>query len=227
MLGMVWISVLVLSMFVSQKIVHLFGVDISIVMLGYPITYIFSDIFTEVYGYKQSRRIVWTGFACLTLVGILATLYAAISPSPIYENESAFDIIFNPGLFISAITIITFACGEFMNSLTLAKMKVWMNGRFLWTRTIGSTIVGSSFDNGLFFILLGTYFGLPAHDIFVLAATAIVFQISYETAATPITYAIIGFLKRSEGVDTYDSHTNFNPFSLSTEYISSDMHRAV
>lgn len=222
---MIWISVLVLSTFTAQKITRIYGLDISVVMMGYPITYIFSDIFTEVYGYKQSRRIVWTGFACLILIGILSSFYAWLTPSLIYADETAFDIIFNANLFISVLTILTFASGEFSNSFTLAKMKIWMKGRHLWMRTIGSTIAGSTVDNGFFFLFFGMYFGLAAHDIVVVALTAIVFQICYEALATPITYAIIGFLKRSEGIDTYDTHTNFNPFTLSTEYAAADIHK--
>ncbi len=190
--------------------------------LLFPISYIFGDILTEVYGYKRSRRIIWAGFGAALL---MAGTFWAIGQMPgeaawqNYAGQNAYDAILggvaSGGIVLASLT--AYFAGEFSNSMILAKLKVATEGRFLWLRTIGSTLVGEGVDT-VIFILAATLFGVfPPEIAMSLIVANYIFKVSIEVLFTPITYAIVNFLKSAESEDYYDRNTNFNPFSLAAE----------
>jgi uncharacterized integral membrane protein (TIGR00697 family) len=186
-------------------------IQVSVAQLLFPITYVFGDIFTEVYGYSASRRAIWYGFMALTLFAVLAAAAVQIPPAPAYKQQAAFETIFGQVPRIVAGSILAYWCGEFANSFTLARMKIITGGRHLWTRTVGSTVVGQAVDTTIvvFFIFWGQPLGLIRN----LILSGYVFKVIWEVLMTPVTYKIVGFLKRTEGVDYFDRDTNFNPFA--------------
>jgi len=189
--------------------------------LLFPVSYIFGDVLTEVYGYKRSRRIIWAGFgAALLMAGTfwLVGLMPGEAMWQEYAGQKAYNAILggvaSGGIIIASLS--AYFAGEFSNSVTLARLKVATEGRFLWLRTIGSTLIGEGVDT-IIFVLVATLFGVfpPAIALSLIAANYI-FKVAIEVLFTPITYAIIGFLKSAEQEDYYDRDTNFNPFSLTT-----------
>ena len=169
-------------------------------------------MFTEVYGYAGSRRVIWIGFFASGLMALMGMLTVALPPAPEWNNQEAFATVFGivPRLVIASL--IAFWCGEFANSFTLAKMKIFTKGRYLWTRTVGSTLVGQAVDTIVFMIV--AFGGQRNAGLIVrLIISAYLFKVVYEVVATPLTYLIVGFLKRSEGVDKYDYGTRFTPFA--------------
>lgn len=221
----IFVTVLIVSNIASSaKIVDL-GFDILHVPMAFdagtilfPISYIFGDILTEVYGFKNSRRVIWTGFFCLALA---ALTFGAVSRLPGeaqwqgYAGDAAYQAILG-GMSSGGIVIASLGAywaGEFSNSVILAKMKVWTEGRWLWTRTIGSTLVGELIDSSVF-VAVATLAGVFPWSLFVtLVLTNYLFKSAVEALMTPVTYAAVGFLKRAEGEDYYDRGTNFNPFA--------------
>jgi len=187
--------------------------------LLFPISYIFGDILTEVYGYKKSRRVIWAGFACAALMSVTFWLIGRLPGEATwqeYAGETAYQAILggvaSGGIIIASLG--AYLAGEFSNSFILAKMKVAMEGRWLWTRTIGSTLVGQGIDTVLF-IVIATLFGVfPWAIMFSLITTNYIFKVGIEVIFTPATYALVGFLKQAEQEDYYDRETDFNPFSL-------------
>jgi uncharacterized integral membrane protein (TIGR00697 family) len=183
-------------------------------VLFFPLSYIFGDILTEVYGYARDRRVVWAGFVALAFAALMASVIVALPPAPQWRNnQPAVEAIFGNTPRIVAASIIAFWCGSFVNSFVMAKMKIWTNGRWLWTRTVGSTLCGELVDSALFYSI--AFFGL--WDISLLAGvmlTQYLLKSGWEIVMTPVTYRIVGFLKRAEQEDYYDRGTNFTPFSL-------------
>lgn len=208
-----FVAVLIISNIASAKVSHIGPFDFDAGTILFPISYIFGDVLTEVYGYKKSRRVIWLGFACLVLMAITFALVQYLPPAETWQNQAAYEAVlgFVPRLVLASI--IAYWAGEFSNSVVLAKMKIWTNGQWLWTRTIGSTIVGEAVDSFLF-SLIAFYGQLPLATIFNLMATIYVFKVLYEILATPLTYRVVGFLKRAENEDVYDKHTDFNPFVI-------------
>ena len=189
--------------------------------LLFPISYIFGDILTEVYGYKKSRRVIWAGFGAAGLMSLtfwIVGLMPGESAWEQYAGQAAYEAILG-GVASGGIVVASLAAyftGEFSNSFMLAKMKVATEGRWLWTRTIGSTLVGEGVDT-LIFVVVATLFGVFPWEIVLSLITAnYIFKVGIEVLLTPVTYAIIGFLKRVEQEDHYDRETNFNPFSLAS-----------
>jgi queuosine precursor transporter len=181
-------------------------------VLFFPISYLFGDILTEVYGYARDRRVVWSGFAALVFAALMATVIVHLPPR---DKTSAVEAIFGNTPRIIAASIIAFWCGSFVNSFVLAKMKLWTRGRWLWTRTVGSTICGELVDSALFYSI--AFAGLWSTDkLRAIMLTQYVLKSGWEIIATPLTYKIVGFLKRSEHEDYYDRNTRFTPFSLAT-----------
>jgi len=181
--------------------------------LLFPITYIFSDIFTEVYGYGGSRRAIWIAFLANVLMGFFALFMVWLPAAPDWpkENQRAFEIVFGATTRGILASLAAFWVGEFVNSYVMARMKLWTGGRWLWTRTLGSTVAGQAVDSLV--VTFGLFaFTLPAKTILVMAISGYVFKVLYEAAVTPLTYAAVAFLKREEGVDVYDEGTNFSPF---------------
>lgn len=177
----------------------------------FPLSYIFGDILTEVYGYQQARRVIWLGFFC-NLIFVLAASVGLIMPAaPFWEKQEAYAAIlgYTPRLLVASF--VGYLCGEFANSFVLAKMKLKTKGRWLWTRTIGSTLVGQGLDTAVFITLgfIGTPWFVPISIIYHWLTKTVI-----EAMATPFTYGIVSYLKRKEGIDTYDYDTNFNPLHV-------------
>jgi queuosine precursor transporter len=181
-------------------------------VLFFPISYLFGDILTEVYGYARDRRVVWSGFGALVFAALMATVIVHLPPR---DKTSAVEAIFGNTPRIIAASIIAFWCGSFVNSYILAKMKLWTRGRWLWTRTVGSTIGGELVDSALFYTI--AFAGVWSADkVLAIMLTQYVLKSGWEIIATPLTYKIVGFLKRAEHEDYYDRNTRFTPFSLTT-----------
>ena len=183
-------------------------------VLFFPISYLFGDILTEVYGYARDRRCVWSGFAALVFASIMAAVIVHLPPAEHWKsNQRAVEEIFGNTPRIVLASIIAFWCGSFVNSFVLAKMKLWTNGRWLWTRIIGSTLCGELVDSALFYTIAFT--GLwPTEQLVAVTMTQYVLKSAWEIIATPLTYKVVGFLKRAEHEDYFDRDTNFTPFSL-------------
>jgi hypothetical protein len=185
-------------------------------VLFFPISYIFGDILTEVYGYGRDRRVVWAGFAALAFAALMAAVVVHLPPSTSAAsraNQSAVEAIFGntPRIVVASIT--AFLCGTFVNSYVLAKMKIWTRGRWLWTRIIGSTLCGELVDSVIFYFV--AFYGLmPQAHLVEIMFTQYALKSGWEILAAPLTYRVVAFLKKAENEDYYDTHTNFTPFSL-------------
>ena len=207
-----FVVVLVISNVIAAKFFALGPLRVSCAQMLFPITYIFGDIFTEVYGYGASRRAIWYGFFASFVFVTLSYIAVIIPPAPEYTDQRAFATIFKPvGRFVLA-SLVAYWCGEFANSFTLAKMKLITKGRYLWTRTIGSTVVGQAVDTTV--VIFIAFYGLRPFPVLIqLIVSGYLIKVIYETLMTPITYAIVNYLKRAEGVDYFDYETNFSPFA--------------
>ncbi len=199
---------------ISQIEVPLFGIlTFGAGVLFFPISFIFGDILTEVYGYAASRRVIWTGFLALAFVSFMAWMIVALPPAPYWQNQDAYEIAFGSAWRVSLAGVIAFAVGEFANSFVLAKMKIMTKGKYLWSRTIGSTFVGEAIDSLLFYPLAFYNSGVIPNDKLILVMVAQFFaKTLVEVLFTPLIYKIITFLKEKENMDYFDANTNFNPF---------------
>ena len=195
-------------------------------ILFFPISYVIDDVLTEVYGYARARRALWAGFAGLIFLAVMEQVVVVLPPAPGWTGQAAYETVFGKfffaspeaatGLRIILASITAFWVGDLLNSLVLAKMKIWTQGRMLWTRTIGSTIVGEGADSLIFYPL--AFYGLADWSNVTLAQVMLsqfVLKVSWEVILTPVTYAVVGWLKQREGVDVYDRGTDFSPFKLS------------
>jgi queuosine precursor transporter len=208
-----FVVILLVSNLVAQKICLIGPFAVSGAVLLFPITYIFGDIFTEVYGYAASRRAIWLGFFGTALLYIMGAIVIKLPSAPGWQNQQAFAVVFGfiPRILIASL--IAFWAGEFANSYTMARLKLVTNGRMLWTRTIGSTIVGQAVDTIL--VVTITFGGVYSTRIlWNTMATGYVLKVSYEVLATPLTYLVVNWLKRAEHSDAFDRHQSFNPFSF-------------
>lgn len=208
-----FVSVLLISNVASTKIVDLGPFTFDGGTLLFPISYIFGDILTEVYGYRRSRRVIWAGFGAAALMAGVLALVGALPPAEGWEYQEAYQAILGVTPRIVLGSLIAYFSGEFSNSYVLAKMKIWSQGRWLWTRTIGSTLVGEGVDT-LLFVTIAFAGSLPWPLFWSIVLSNYVFKVGLEAAMTPVTYRITSFLKRTEGVDVYDIGTDFNPFKL-------------
>ncbi len=207
----IFVVLLLISNLVGQKITAIGPVRVGGAQLLFPLTYIFGDVFTEVYGYGASRRAIWIGFFASGLLSLMCVFMVWLPPAPGWPNQEAYRTVFYQVPRMVAASLIAYWCGEFANSFVLAEMKLWTEGKYLWTRTVGSTVVGQAVDTTVFMTLA---FGgsLTRSLIAQLIFWGYLFKVVYEVLATPVTYAIVNFLKRREGVDTFDRATSFNPF---------------
>ena len=183
-------------------------------VLFFPVSYIIGDVLTEVYGYANARRVIWTGFAALLFMAFMAAVVVALPPAAGWPGQEAYEFVFGNSWRIVLASMTAFWAGEFANSFVLAKMKVLTAGRFLWMRTIGSTIVGQGLDSLIFYPL--AFYGLagwPIEQLWQVVLSQWLIKTLWEAMLTPVTYAIVGFLKRREGVDVFDSGTDFSPFA--------------
>ncbi len=214
----VFIVSLLISNLVAQKVCRIGPFNVGGGNLLFPITYVFGDVFTEVYGYAASRKAIWLGFFANGLLALMCAVIIWLPPSPDWLRDNpgvqkAFETIFGQVPRIVVASLVAYWCGEFANSFALAKMKVLTKGKMLWARTIGSTVVGQFVDT-LVFDLIAFGGSIPLLGLANLFAFSYSFKVLWEVLATPFTYAVVNFLKKSEGVDTYDYKTDFNPFHV-------------
>ncbi|MDX2289643.1 MAG: queuosine precursor transporter [Hyphomicrobiaceae bacterium] len=190
---------------------YVFGAGV----LFFPISYIFGDILTEVYGYAKARKVIWAGFAALAFASVMAAVVVALPPAPFWTHQAAYEIAFGNTWRIVAASMVAYFCGEFVNSYVLAKMKLWTEGRHLWMRTIGSTIAGEGVDSLLFYPL--AFYGtgiIPNEALPMVMLAQFVTKTLVEVLFTPVTYVVVAALKKAERVDHYDRDTDFSPFKL-------------
>jgi uncharacterized integral membrane protein (TIGR00697 family) len=180
-------------------------------ILFFPLSYVIGDVLTEVYGYARARRCIWAGFAGLIFMAMMSWVVVALPPHESWGGQAAYESVFGQVPRIVFASIIAFWCGEFVNSYVLARMKIWTEGKKLWTRTIGSTVLGQGVDSLLFYPLafLGVF---ETETVIKLMLTQWVLKVAWEALLTPVTYAVVGWLKRKEGVDVFDRGTDFTPF---------------
>ena len=212
-----FVTVLICSNLIGPaKIVQLDGWPVfGAGVLFFPISYVFGDVLTEVYGYARARRVIWAGFAGLAFASVMAAVVVALPPAPFWEHQKAYETAFGQAPRIAAASMFAYFCGEFVNSFVLAKMKILTAGRWLWTRTIGSTIAGEAVDSALFYPL--AFYGsgiIPNDKLPAIMLAQFTLKVAVEVAFTPLTYKIVGALKRAENEDYYDRETRFTPFTL-------------
>lgn len=183
-------------------------------VLFFPISYIIGDVLTEVYGYARARRVIWTGFAALAFMAFMAWVVVSLPPAQDWPFQSDYENVFGNSWRIVIASMVAFWAGEFANSIVMAKMKIWTRGRALWSRTIGSTIIGQGLDSLIFYPL--AFWGLtgwPPETLFQVVLSQWLIKVAWEAALTPVTYVVVNRLKQAEGVDLFDTETDFSPFS--------------
>ncbi len=192
------------------KQINVFGLTLPAAIVIFPLSYIFGDVLTEVYGYSTARRVIWLGFFCNLLLVIAIWLVGILPAAPVFEAQAAFDRILGSTPRFLAASFLAYLAGEFVNSYIMARMKMLTRGRWLWTRTIGSTIAGEGVDTVI--VLAVSFWGvIPADILLGMILWHWLLKTAYEAVATPLTYALVGYLKKAEKLDTYDYGTNFNP----------------
>jgi uncharacterized integral membrane protein (TIGR00697 family) len=198
----------------ASKVAEIHGIAFGAGVLFFPISYVFGDVLTEVYGYARARKVVWAGFGAEVFASFMAWAVLAFPPAPGWPHQAAFETVFGSTWRIVAASLIAYFCGEFTNSYVLAKMKIVTEGRFLWMRTIGSTIAGEAVDSLIFYPL--AFLGVWPNELVVrVLMSNYVLKVGWEAVMTPVTYRIVNALKRAEHEDYYDRDTDFTPFSLS------------
>jgi uncharacterized integral membrane protein (TIGR00697 family) len=208
----IFITCLITANVIAVKVISLGPVILPAAIFIFPLSYIFGDVLTEVYGYRQARKVIWLGFICNLIFVIFAWLGQVLPPAPFWGGQEAYESILGYTPRLLAASFCGYLAGEFANSFILAKMKILTRGRWLWSRTIGSTIVGQGLDTSIFITLafIGTPSFVPIMILYHWLAKTII-----ESLATPLTYTIVNSLKKKEAIDTYDYETNFNPFLIS------------
>jgi len=208
-----FVTSLLLSNIIAGKLITIGGVILPGAVILFPLAYIIGDILTEVYGYNRTRMVIWTGFACnILMVGVFFLVMAIPSPG-FFEAEGAFATVLGMTPRIVLASLVAYLVGEFSNAAILSRMKILTRGKWLWTRTIGSTLVGEGLDTIIFITIcfIGT---VPNAVLMQMMLYQYLFKVAFEFVATPLTYAVVGWLKRTEGVDTYDHGVSYNPFQL-------------
>jgi uncharacterized integral membrane protein (TIGR00697 family) len=207
-----FVVVLLISNLVGPKICQFGRLQISAAEFLFPLTYICGDVFTEVYGYGASRRAIWLGFFAMGLLATMGVWAVALPPAPGWNDQVAFAKVFGVVPRFALASLVAYWAGEFTNSYTLAKLKLITGGRWLWTRTVGSTVCGQAVDTTV--IILVAFWGAhPGRMLAWMIFSSYLVKVVVEVVATPITYLVVGALKRTEGVDAFDKRTNFNPFA--------------
>jgi uncharacterized integral membrane protein (TIGR00697 family) len=206
----IFITCLITSNIIAVKLVNIFGLVLPAAIIIFPISYIFGDVLTEVYGYHQARRVIWLGFFC-NLIAVFAIWLGQILPAAsFWEGQAAYERILGYTPRLLGASFLAYLVGEFANSFVMAKMKIATNGRWLWTRTIGSTLVGQGLDSLVFMTLafIGT---IPLTVLIGAIGILWLSKSAYEAIITPLTYVVVDFLKKREGLDVFDTDTRFNP----------------
>ena len=210
----VFVTSLITANVVAVKVISFGSVILPAAIFIFPLSYIFGDVLTEVYGYRWARRVIWLGFACNLIFVIFAWVGQILPAAPFWEGQEAYEVILGYTPRLLGASFFGYLAGEFVNSFILARMKILTQGRWLWSRTIGSTIVGQGLDTSIFIVL--AFVGTPVFTP-VLILYHWLAKIVIEAAATPLTYVVVNYLKRKEMIDTYDYETNFSPFSIDRE----------
>lgn len=212
-IAILFVAVLMISNTTASKIIELGPFIVSGAIFVFPISYIFGDVLTEVYGYKASRKIIWSGFGALILMSFSYWIVQILPAAPFWHAQEAYEAILGSVPRITLASMVAYFMGEFSNSFVLSRMKVWMDGHRLWMRTIGSTVVGEGVDSIVFATVA---FGgvIPASALLTMIGSIYFLKVIYEIVATPVTYLIVNKLKRAEGIDVYDTNISYNPFTL-------------
>ncbi len=208
-----FVVVLMISNLVGPKICQIGWLRPSAAEFLFPLTYICGDVFTEVYGYRSSRRAIWLGFFSMVLLAGMGQVAVALPPAPEWRGQEAYALVFGVVPRFALASLVAYWAGEFTNSYTLAKLKILTGGRWLWTRTVGSTISGQAVDTAVI-VVIAFAGSQPASMIFRMVVSSYLIKVGVEVVATPVTYWVVNRLKAAEGVDAFDRHTDFNPFSL-------------
>jgi hypothetical protein len=212
-IGVFFITSLLVSNLVAGKLISVFGMVLPAAVVLFPITYIFGDVLTEVYGFKHSRLIIWSGFAC-NMFMVIVFFFVLILPYPTFWNgQDAYETVLGITPRILIASLLGYLIGGFMNSVILSKLKLATNGRLLWLRTISSTIVGEGIDTLIFITVV--FWGNVSNSVLMqMILLQYVWKVSYEILLTPLTYVFVRWLKFKEGIDTYDFGVKYNPFSF-------------
>jgi hypothetical protein len=208
-----FVGVLLISNIASTKILSLWKFTFDGGTILFPLSYIFGDILTEVYGFRQSRRVIWLGFATALLMSLIFYVVQLLPAAADWPNQKAFEVILGFVPRIVMASLLAYFAGEFSNSAILSRMKIFTSGKYLWTRTIGSTLVGEGIDTAIF-CMVAFYGILPNPSLWKVIISNYVFKCSVEILFTPITYLVVGFLKKKENEDMYDYNMNYNPFTF-------------
>ena len=185
-------------------------------VLFFPLSYVFGDVLTEVYGYARARKVIWVGFIGVIFASIMSYIIVKLPPAPEWEGQEAYAMIFGQVPRIVLASLIAFFTGEMINAYVMARMKVWTKGKHLWTRTIGSTIVGQGMDSLIFYPV--AFFGIWENDVLIIVMISnFLIKVAWEAILTPVTYKLVAMLKRAEGVDVFDDKTDFSPFKIDTD----------
>lgn len=209
----IFTTCLIVANIIIVKILNVGGLILPAGIIIFPLNYIFGDILTEVYGYRQARRVIWLGFLCNLIAVVAFWVAGLLPPADFWDGQAAYERILGSTPRFLVASFLAYLVGEFANSIVLAKMKLWTQGRWLWSRTIGSTLVGQGLDSLV--VLSIAFWGtmaLPALGLMILTHWLV--KTAYETVATPLTYVVVTFLKKREGIDAYDADTDFNPFLI-------------
>lgn len=208
-----FVAVLLISNIASTKILTLWKFTFDGGTILFPLSYIFGDILTEVYGYKNSRKVIWTGFFCALLMSLVLWIVQILPAASDWGNQVAFESVlgFIPRIVVASL--LAYIAGEFSNSFILSKLKVKTKGKYLWLRTISSTLAGEGIDTAIFCIV-AFYGTMPNSLLLSIIVSNYIFKCGVEILFTPVTYKVVGYLKKQEGVDFYDYKVNYNPFSV-------------
>ncbi len=208
-----FVTCLITANIIIAKQISIGGIILPAAIIIFPLSYIIGDVLTEVYGYRQARRVIWLGFLC-NLIAVLAIWIGKIlPPAPVFEAQTAYERILGGTPRFLLASFVAYLAGEFINSFVLAKMKIMTKGRWLWTRTIGSTLVGQGVDTVV--VLTIAFVGvLPLSVLGIMILSHWLVKSAYEAIATPLTYLVVGYLKRKEGIDVYDYEVDFNPLRV-------------
>lgn len=209
----VFVTCLLGANVVSAKLITVGGLVLPAGIVIFPLSYVVGDVLTEVYGYGAARRVIWLGFACNALMVAVIGVAVALPPAPFWRGQAGYAEVFGQTPRLLAASFLAYLAGEFANSYVLARIKIATAGRWLWARTVGSTVVAQALDSAIFVLL--AFAGLiPAGALAGVVLAQWLVKVAYEAAATPLTYAVVGWLKRCEGLDVYDRDTDFNPLRL-------------
>ena len=208
-----FVAILLLSNLIgASKLATLNGFTFGAGIMFFPISYVLGDVLTEVYGYANARRCVWVGFAALLFMAFMSFVVVALPPADGWNGQAAYESVFGSTWRIVAASVIAFWAGEFVNSFVLAKMKILTGGKMLWTRTIGSTVFGQAIDSVIFYPI--AFLGIwSTSQVLTVMVTNWLLKVLWEVLLTPVTYAVVGWLKQREGVEVFDEGTDFSPFA--------------